>query len=195
LRIPEDALTVPRLGVINGHPALLPRYRGPNPIGWALRNGDPEIGFTYHWMDADFDTGRILAQDTAPLTRIERPSDVLQTLFGVASSMLARALERVEAGDAGDVQVEEGASYAGFFEPEYAEIDWTRSVAEVQRQVRAWWIAAARDGVRGPLATLGGERVFVLRTRRDESEGGTRIECGDGPIWVVETAPVVAVTR
>jgi methionyl-tRNA formyltransferase len=189
LRIPEDALAVPRHGVVNGHPALLPRYRGPNPIGWALRNGDTELGFTFHRMDADFDTGRILAQGTAPLVDAERASDVLEALFGVATSLLPRALERVEAGDAGDAQVEEGASYAGFFEPAYAEIDWTRPAAEVHRQVRAWWVAAARDGVRGPLATLDGERVFVLRTQLDAAGGGRRIECADGPIWVLETAP------
>ena len=49
VRIPADAIAVPPLGVLNGHPAPLPRYRGPNPIGWALRNGDPEIGFTFHF--------------------------------------------------------------------------------------------------------------------------------------------------
>ena len=66
---------------------------------------------------------------------------------------------------------------------------WTRPAQEVHRQVRAWWAAAARNGVRGPLAEVGGERVYVLRTRLDGSEGGTRVECGDGPIWVLETAP------
>ena len=189
VRIPEDALAVPRHGIVNGHPALLPRYRGPNPIGWALRNGDSELGFTFHRMDADFDTGRILAQGTAPLAAAERAEDVLQALFGVATSLLPRAIERVEAGDPGESQDERDASYAGFFEPEYAEIDWTRSVDEVHRQVRAWWLAAARGGIRGPLADLEGKRVLVLRTRLDGGEGGTRVECGDGPIWVTEAIP------
>ena len=193
VRIPEDALAVPRHGIVNGHPALLPRYRGPNPIGWALRNGDSELGFTFHRMDADFDTGRVLAQGTAPLVDAERAEDVLETLFVVATSLLPRALERVEAGDPGDAQVEEDASYAGFFEPEYAEVDWARPAEEVRRQVQAWWVAASRDGVRGPLAELGGERVYVLRTRLDAAEGGTRVECGDGPIWVLETAPAPVV--
>jgi methionyl-tRNA formyltransferase len=188
VRIPEDALAVPRHGIVNGHPALLPRYRGPNPIGWALRNGDTELGFTFHRMDADFDTGPVLAQGAAPLVSAEHLQDVLETLFGLAASLLPRALERVEAGDPGDAQVEEDASYAGFFEPEYAEVDWTRPAEEVHRQVRAWWMAAARDGVRGPLAELGGERLYVLHTSLDTADGGTRIECGDGPIWVLETA-------
>src|SRR5262245_30037763 len=190
--IPEDALAVPRCGIVNGHPALLPRYRGPNPIGWALRNGDRELGFTFHRMDADFDTGRILAQGSAPLAGAERADDVLETLFRVATSLLPRALERVEADDPGDLQAEEEATYAGFFEPEYAEIDWRRPADEVHRQVRAWWLAAARGGVRGPRAELGGERVLVLRTRLDAAEGGTPVECGDGPIWVLETTPAGA---
>ncbi len=189
VRVPEDALRVPTHGVVNGHPALLPRYRGPNPIGWALRNGDAELGFTYHRMDADFDTGPLLAQGTAPVSGATCAADVLAALFGLVRTLLPRALERVEAGDPGDVQGEEGASYAGFFEPEFAELDWTRPAAEVHRQVRGWWAAAARGGVRGPLTELDGERVFVLRTRLDDAEGGSRVECGDGPIWVLETAP------
>ncbi len=195
LRIPEDALAVPRHGIVNGHPALLPRYRGPNPIGWALRNGDAELGYTFHRMDADFDTGAVLAQGSAPLASLERAGEVLHTLFTLVASTLPRALERVEAGDSGDVQSEEGASYAGFFEPEFAEVDWSRPAEEVHRQVRAWWVAAARDGVRGPRAHIDGEAVYLRRTRLDGSEGGTRVECGDGPIWVLEMqrAPVAAV--
>jgi methionyl-tRNA formyltransferase len=188
-RIPADALAVPRLGVVNGHPALLPRYRGPNPIGWALRNGDAELGFSFHRMDADFDTGPILAQGSLPVGGAERAEDVLGALFGLWGSLLPRALARVKAGDAGDPQDEGGASYAGFFEPEFAEVDWSRSAEEVHRQVRAWWVAAARDGVRGPLADLGGERVYVRRTRLDDAEGGTRVDCADGAIWVLQTAP------
>ena len=190
VRIPEEALAVPRLGVVNGHPALLPRYRGPNPIGWALRNGDDELGFTFHRMDADFDTGPVLAQGSAPLAAAERREDVLETLLGLWESLHPPTLERVEAGEPGDPQDEQDASYAGFFEPEFAEVDWSRPVEEVHRQVRAWWVAAARDGLRGPFAEIGGERVRVVRTRLDGAAGGTRVECADGPIWVVETAVV-----
>jgi len=189
LRIPPEALRVPRYGVVNGHPSLLPRLRGPNPIGWALRNGDEEIGFTFHRMDEDFDTGALLAQGTAPLADAQTPEDVVRRMIGLASSLVGTALERVEAGDPGDIQDETDAGYAGFFEPEYAEIDWSRPAEEVHRQVRAWWVAAVREGPRGALAELNGERVRVVRTRLDGDEGGVRVECGDGPIWVLETAP------
>ncbi len=192
VRIPADALAVPRHGIVNGHPSLLPRYRGPNPIGWALRNGDAEIGFTFHRMDTDFDTGSILAQGAAPLADAECAEDVMQRFFGLAAALLPRALERIEAGDPGDPQDEDGESHAGFFEPEFARVDWTRPADEVHRQVRAWWVAAARDGIRGPLAEIDGERVYILRTRLDDSGAGTRVDCGDGPLWVLETTPAAA---
>lgn len=189
LKVPADALSVPRLGVINTHPSLLPRYRGPNPIGWALRNGDPELGFTIHRMDADFDTGPLLAQGATPIADMDRAEDVFAAMFELAASLLPEALARVAARDPGDPQPSNGASYAGFFEPEYAEIDWSRSAAEVRRQVLAWGVAATRPDARGALTTIDGRRVRVLRTRRDDAEGGTRMACADAPLWVVETAP------
>ncbi len=188
VRIPADAIAVPRHGIVNGHPSPLPRYRGPNPIGWALRNGDDELGFTFHRMDAHIDTGAVLAQGFAPVAGAERAEEVAGALFGLWASLLPAALDRVAAGDGGAAQTEDGASYAGFFEPEFAEIDWSRPAEEVHRQVRSWWLAAARNGIRGPLAEVAGERVLVRRTRLDGSEGGTRVDCGDAPIWVLETA-------
>ena len=104
--------------------------------------------------------------------------------------MLPEALARIEGGERGAEQSPEGESYAGFFEPEFVELDWTRPAAEVQRQIRAWWVAASRDGVHGPLTEVNGERIRVLRSCLDDREGGTCVLCGDGqPLWIVETAP------
>ena len=65
-KIPPDALATPRHGIVNGHPSLLPRYRGPSPVSSAIRNGESEIGFTFHYMDAELDTGNILGQVRDP---------------------------------------------------------------------------------------------------------------------------------
>ena len=64
---------VPRLGWLNGHPSLLPRHRGPLPVAWAIREGDEEIGITFHRMDAELDTGPILAQRRIPLGELQPP--------------------------------------------------------------------------------------------------------------------------
>ena len=125
--IPADALDVPPFGIVNTHPSLLPRYRGPNPIAWTVRNGDRELGYSVHRMDADFDTGPLLAQDTTPIDDVEDPSELFERMFGLLGSLLADALARVEKRDPGDPQPDRQATYAGFFEPEYVEIDWSQT--------------------------------------------------------------------
>ena len=66
-KIPQAALDVPQLASVNCHPALLPRHRGPIPLAWALRDGDVAWGCTWHYMDAELDTGNTLVQGTVPI--------------------------------------------------------------------------------------------------------------------------------
>jgi methionyl-tRNA formyltransferase len=180
--IPADALAVPRLGIVNGHPSLLPWYRGPFPVAWAVRNGETEIGMSYHLMDASFDTGNLIAQKRFPLD----DDDTFETVWGksaeAAAELLPRALERLARGDRGDPQ--EGGEYYSGFEPDYERLDLTRPAAEVHRQVRAWGFLPpfARTG---PLLERDGETVRILRSSLEEVEGATRLECADRPLWVV----------
>jgi methionyl-tRNA formyltransferase len=188
-KIPPDALAVPRLGVVNSHPSLLPRYRGPIPVGWAIRNGETEIGVTFHRMAPDLDTGPILAQ--APLALGDEWSweELGPRLGGIVRQLLPVALDRVRRGDPGDPQDEQAGEYQSFFEPEYAEIDWSRSAAEIVRQMRAWRFGSAADGEQGAFTELDGERVRVLRAALEGPEGRP-VESGDGTVWILETEPV-----
>jgi methionyl-tRNA formyltransferase len=188
--IPREVLAIPRLGAVNGHPSLLPRHRGPAPVAWAIRNGETEVGFSFHRMDEHFDTGRLLAQSSVPLDGTEDSWVTLgDKLAPMALGLIPRVLERIAAGDPGDPQEGE-PSYAGFFGDDYAHIDWGLPAREVHNQVRAWrFMPFARDGVRGPLAELDGTTIRVLRTRLEAGEG-QKVECGDGPLWVIETEPV-----
>jgi methionyl-tRNA formyltransferase len=189
VKIPADALAVPRIGVLNGHPSPLPRYRGPNPLGWAVRNGDTELGFTFHFMDAEIDTGPILLQGAAPIGPHDGAEELIDALFGLWGSLLPEALALVEAGERGSAQSEAEASYAGFFEPAYAELDLS-SAEGAHRQVRAWAIAVRRGDLDGPLTELDGERIVVRRSSLDETAGGTPLRCGDGrSLWVVDATP------
>jgi methionyl-tRNA formyltransferase len=190
LLIPADSLGVPRFGIVNTHPALLPRYRGPNPIGWTVRNREPELGYSVHRMDADFDTGPLLAQGTTRIDDVEHAADLFDRMFALLRSLLPGALARVEAGDAGDPQPREGSSYAGFFEPEYTEIDWSRTPAEICSQVLAWRVAAVRPEAHGALTTIEGKRVRVLDARAHDRAGGTRIESSGGSVWIIDSRPV-----
>jgi methionyl-tRNA formyltransferase len=191
-KLPQEVLDVPRLGSVNNHPALLPRHRGPYPLAWAFREGDPVFGSTWHRMDAEFDTGPILAQSSIPIEDTDTWVEdfgprMLQNTF----SMLPQVFERLESEDPGDLQPDEGASWAGPFEADYAEIDWSRSAREIHNQVRAWRHMFGAAEVEGPIAEVDGERLKLLRTSLTDPGGEAReVECGDGSIWITESEPV-----
>jgi methionyl-tRNA formyltransferase len=190
-KIPAEALAVPRLGSVNQHPALLPRHRGPIPLAWALREGDAEFGVTWHRMDAELDTGAILAQTSVP---IEDDDTTIETigpkLLGAAFDLLPRVLDRVAAGDPGDPQPAEGASWAGHFGEDYAEVDWSQPARAIHNQVRAWRMVFGPARVQGPFAELDGGRVRLLRTSlRESPDAVARVEAGDGPLWILEHEP------
>lgn len=186
-KIPPDALAVPRLGAMNGHPGLLPEYRGPIPVAWAVRKGERRIGFTFHRMDADLDTGPILSHGRVPLADEHSWDELTPKLATLVGELLPVALARIEAGDPGEPQAE--GSYLPFFEHEYAHIDWQQPAEEIYHQVRAWRFASVVSGPRGALTDLEGETVRVLRVSLEPAVG-RELECGDGKmLWIVETEP------
>lgn len=186
-RIPADALAVPRLGWLNGHPSLLPLHRGPVPVAWAIREGDEEIGITFHFMDAELDTGPILAQRTIPLGELE-PPDVFYPKAGlIMGEALAEALARIDAGEKGTPQDPHSGSYESFFSEDAVWLDLTRPAVEQHRLVWAWRYGMSPTAVPGALLELDGRPVRVLATSLTEVEGATQVECGDAPLWLVET--------
>jgi len=192
-KLPPAALEVARLGSINLHPALLPRHRGPIPLAWALREGDGRFGITWHRMDAELDTGRLLAQTSIPIEDDDvEIMDFGPKLGAAAFRLLPGVLERVAAGDPGDLQPEEGASWAGYFEDdEYARVDWSQPARRIHDQVRAWNLTFGMGRIVAPVAELDGERVRIVRTSLRDPGGGARlIECGDGLLWLVETEAI-----
>jgi len=189
-KIPPDALAVPRHGVVNGHPSLLPRYRGPSPLSWAIRNGDREFGFTFHYMDAELDTGNILAQSSVPLLDTDTTIlDFAERVGAEAFSLLPVVLDKLVAGDPGEPQDDSQASWAGHFGEDYAAVDLTRSARDVHNQVRAWNLTFGMSELVAPVAELDGERLRLVRTSLTDPGNGDarRIECGDGPLWIVES--------
>jgi methionyl-tRNA formyltransferase len=191
-RLPADALAVPRLGCVNGHPSLLPRHRGPIPIAWAMRGGETEIGLTYHFMDADFDTGNILAQQAVPLDAEDTFEALVPKLQEASAALLPVVFERLARGEGGEAQV--GGDYQSVFEEEYAYADTSRTAREVHTQARAWPLAGGAPGLRGPILERDGESRRLLRTSLTEVEGAERLDCADGPLWIVESEPVESPT-
>jgi methionyl-tRNA formyltransferase len=111
-------------------------------------------------------------------------------LLVAAVGLLPLVLERVEAGEPGEAQDEEGATWAGHFGEDYATIDLAQSARRVHDQVRAWSLTFRLSPVAGPLLELDGERLRVLRTSlRDPGGDARRVAAADGPLWIVESEP------
>ena len=144
-------------------------------------------------MDAELDTGNILAQGSDPIRADDCDiGEFGPRLLGTAVDLLRRALERVAAGDPGHPQPAEGATWAGHFEDDdYVRVDWAQPARKIHDQVRAWHLTFGMSGLRAPVAELDGEQVVLLQTRLTDPGGeARRVECGDGPIWVVASEPV-----
>ncbi len=138
-------------------------------------------------MDAELDTGNVLAQERVPLGDEHGWEELTPKLATAVGSLLPAVLERVAAGDPGDPQDEGEASYFRLFEPEYAWIDSSQSADEVERQVRAWRFHSGVPGERGALTE---------RRRRDRPRApreprcrptAARCQCADGTLWIVES--------
>jgi methionyl-tRNA formyltransferase len=181
--VPQEAIDVPRLGIVNGHPTVLPKGRGPFPWAWAVRNRDTELGLTYHLMDATFDTGNVLVQKAIPFLEDETEETLVPKLEAAASELLPQVFAKLESGDRGTPQGP--GEYQPPFEAEYELLDVSRPAAEVHRQVRAWSFVPPRHRV-GP--RLAGRRVVC--TSLVEMPGCERLDCADGPLWIVESVPV-----
>jgi methionyl-tRNA formyltransferase len=183
--IPAEAIAVPKHGIVNGHPSLLPRYRGPFPVAWAVRNGETEIGMSYHLMDAQFDTGNVLAQKRVPLTEEETNESLFAQMPELTAELLPIVFDRLARGDRGEPQ--QGGEYQSVFEDDYASVDLTQRAADVHRQVRAWSFIPPILPRMGPILERNGTSIRLLRTSLTEVEGAEPLECADGPLWVVES--------
>jgi methionyl-tRNA formyltransferase len=190
-KVPVDALAVPALGWLNGHPSLLPQHRGPIPLSWAIRHGDEEVGVSIHFMDAELDTGPVVAQRRFPLGEPVEPDAFYAAMGPIVVEALVEALVKVEAGDRGMPQA--GGTYETFFTADDVWLDPSRSADEVRRLAWAWRytppIGVAEQGL---LVDLDGETVRVLETSLTEVDGAARVDCADAPLWLVRTEPRAA---
>jgi methionyl-tRNA formyltransferase len=137
--LPQALLDIPRVGCLNVHTSLLPKYRGAAPIQWALLNGESETGVTIMKMDAGLDTGPMLAQAK---TLIE-PADNAQTLHDRLATMGAALLlrtipEYLEGRIQPQPQPAEGVSYARKISKEDGRIDWSKPAKSIWNRLRAF---------------------------------------------------------
>src|SRR6185436_4782860 len=148
LILPAPVLALPRLGCLNIHGSLLPRWRGAAPIQRALLAGDAETGVTIMQLDAGLDTGPTLLDRRRPIGAHETAGDLHDALAELGASALLEAIDGMLAGSVvARAQPTEGASYAPKIEKSEALVDWGASATQLDRRIRAfnpWPVAETR---------------------------------------------------
>ena len=135
LILPESVLRLPRLGCLNIHASLLPRWRGAAPIQRAILAGDRETGVTIMQMDAGLDTGARLLEQAIPIADEDNAQTLHDKLAALGAQLIVRVLHEQPAAVAQD---HARASYAAKITKAEARIDWNRPAAELARAIRAY---------------------------------------------------------
>lgn len=181
LILPKAILEAPRLGCLNIHASLLPRWRGAAPIQRAILAGDAETGVTIMQMDEGLDTGAMLLTRKLPITAGTNAGALHDALSALGAAMIVDALDGIETLKP-IPQPAEGVTYAAKITRDEARIDWTKSAAEIDRQIRAF------APVPGAWFQNGADRIKVLAATPASAKGepGTIVDalptvaCGEG---------------
>ncbi|MPT08065.1 MAG: methionyl-tRNA formyltransferase [Pseudomonas sp.] len=185
LILPQVVLDIPRLGCINSHASLLPRWRGAAPIQRAVEAGDAESGVTVMRMEAGLDTGPMLLKVVTPISAEDTGGTLHDRLAEMGPPAVVQAIAGLADGSLqGEIQDDALATYAHKLNKDEARIDWTRPAVELERLIRAFnpWPVCH--------SMLDGESVKVLAANLSTGQGapgeilsaskdGLVVACGD----------------
>ena len=194
LILPQWVLQLPRLGCLNIHASLLPRWRGAAPIHRAIEAGDAETGITIMQMDAGLDTGDMLLVERLPIAADDTTASLHDKLAALGARLIVEAIELAACGGFEPVpQPAEGVTYAHKIEKAEAVIDWTQPAEVIARRIRAF------DPFPGASTQVAGEPVKVWRCELEALAGGAEpgtvlaadgagivVACGSGALRLTQ---------
>ena len=135
--LPKELLEIPKIGAINVHGSILPKYRGAAPIQWAVLNGDKQTGITTIYMDEGMDTGDIILTKEVDIGEDETVGELWERLSKVGGNLLVETLEQIENKTAPRIKQPEGFTLAPMINKEVSKIDWdNKSAIEIKNLVR-----------------------------------------------------------
>ena len=192
--LPPAVLDIPRFGAVNGHASLLPKYRGPAPIQWAIINGETETGVTTIMMDRGLDTGDILMTASEPIGPEETAGDLHDRLAVVGAHLIVDTLDAHARGTLCPVaQDSDRATYAPLLKKRDGHIDWRKSAVEIDRFIR---------GVSpwpGAFTFHGGTRLKLFKAaaldKKTGSPPGTVLEGFPGDLLVATGDGVLSIEQ
>ncbi|SDW25166.1 methionyl-tRNA formyltransferase [Roseicitreum antarcticum] len=189
LILPQPILDAPRLGCLNIHASLLPRWRGAAPIHRAILAGDDETGICIMQMEAGLDTGPVLLRQATPISPTDTTADLHDRLSAMGAGLIVQALAELHS-LAPLPQPDDGVTYAAKIDKAEARIDWTQPAEVVDRQIRGL------SPFPGAWCDSPGGRLKLLRAQVAQGAGapgvvldgdgaGTlRIACGSGAVAI-----------
>jgi methionyl-tRNA formyltransferase len=136
----QKILNIPKLGCINLHGSILPKYRGAAPIQWCLYNGEKETGITTMLMDAGMDTGAMLLKATTSIGLLENAQDLSERLAVIGADLLVETLLKLERKEVEAVpQDNSEATYAPLIEKQDYGLDWSKTAVQLHNQIRGFY--------------------------------------------------------
>jgi methionyl-tRNA formyltransferase len=187
LILPQAVLVLPRLGAINIHASLLPRWRGAAPIQRAILSGDALTGISIMQMDAGLDTGAVLAAEPLPIAAEDTAASLHEKLAECGARLILTVLERLDRGEqSAEPQPDQGATYAAKITKAEAEIDWNEAAGLIERKVRAFNPApGASTAAKSSALKIWRARVVAAEgapgTVLEASAAGIVVACGTPP--------------
>ena len=157
--VPRRLIDIPRLGWINLHASLLPKYRGAAPIAWAIVNGESTTGLTTMQIDAGMDTGPMLLQQEMEIGANETAPELSRRMAEAGAPLIVESLRKLDRGEIQPhAQDASQATYAPIIEKEHGRIDWSRTAHEIYNRIRglAPW-PGAHTSFRGRLCHIWGK--------------------------------------
>ena len=192
LILPQVVLDIPRLGCINSHASLLPRWRGAAPIQRAIQAGDAQSGVTVMQMEAGLDTGPMLLKVSTPISADDSGGSLHDRLAELGPPAVLQAIAGLAGGSLrGEVQDDSLATYAHKLNKDEALLDWSRPAVELERLIRAFnpWPICHSSLNGAPLKVLAAQLVTEPGTGRGApgeilaaSKDGLTVACADGAL-------------
>ena len=155
--LPKEILDIPKLGCINVHGSLLPKYRGAAPIQWAVLNGDKTTGITTMYMDVGMDTGDMILKEEVEIGEDETTGELWDRLAKIGGKLLVKTLEKLEDGTAPRIKQGEDYTIAPMLEKEMAKIDWNKSSDVIKNLVRGL------NPIMGAYSFLNGKKIKLWK--------------------------------
>jgi methionyl-tRNA formyltransferase len=184
LILPQSVLDAPRLGCLNIHASLLPRWRGAAPIHRAIMAGDGETGICVMQMEAGLDTGPVLARETVAIGATETTAALHDRLSDLGSRMICQVLDALPLPAV--PQMDQGVLYAAKIDKSESRVDWSHSAERVARQINGL------SNFPGAWCMVGGERVKLLQAGLAQQSGpagahlgGLIVACGQGAVQIL----------